>query len=258
MPSAPGTQERFWASSDGHARALRRPDDKWQLQLPADTPGAWPDLVAELRRDVAGAVITAAPPDDDLEPTLRAAGLLPVRRIQHWIVPIDAERLARIGVLPGGRRPQGERPTTHRLLSVIDADPTAVVDLDNTLRHDIPGTAGWRGTVTDLREDLDSAAFEPELYLVAQDDRTGRLDGLIRVWLNETGPRLGCIALRTSVHGTRVTGALIAAVATVLTHRGFREITAETDANNRPAVRLARRLVAAAGPVEVEWEAPRR
>lgn len=242
-------------SGDGAAQAIQRPDDKWQLRLPATATDAWPGLVDELRRDVAGTVITAASPDGELGHVLRAAGLLPVRRIQHWAVPIDTERLARIGLLAGDGPSPAWHPTAHRLLSVTDADLTAVVSLDNALRHEIPGTAGWQGTVTDLHADLDSAAFDPQLYLVAQDVRTGHLDGLIRVWLNDAGPRLGCIAVRASTRGTRVTGALIGAVATVLAQRGYRDITAETDADNHAAVRLARRLGAAAGRIEVEWEA---
>jgi GNAT superfamily N-acetyltransferase len=256
MPSDAEPQDRSWVSGDGRAQAFRRPDDRWQLSLPATAPDAWPGLVAELRRDASGTVITAAPSDDDLEPLLRGAGLLPARRIQHWTVPIDAERLARIGLVPGAGPAHTWHPSTHRLLRVTDAELTAVVGLDNVLRHEIPGTAGWHGTVADLRDELDSAAFDPQLYLIAQDERTGRLDGLIRVWLNDAGPRLGCIAVRASARGTRVTGALISAVAAVLTQRGYAEITAETDADNRAAVRLARRLGAAAGRIEVEWEVP--
>ncbi|MDR7381851.1 GNAT family N-acetyltransferase [Promicromonospora iranensis] len=246
----------LWRSRDGRARAVRRPDGRWQLRLPATAQDAWPELVGELRQGVTGTVITTAPEDPWSAPLLRAAGLVPVRRIQHWSVPIDAEYLAHIGVLPGDEPASPRHPTAHRLLRVTDADPAAVVSLDNTLRHEIPGTAGWQGTEADLREDLASAAFDPELYLVVQDKRSGDYAGLIRVWLNEDGPRLGCVAVRPAVRGTRVTGALIRAVATELVRRGYHRIIAETAATHRAAVRLARRLGASATRVEVEWATP--
>jgi GNAT superfamily N-acetyltransferase len=125
--------------------------------------------------------------------------------------------------------------------------------LDNALRDEIPGSSGWLGTVGDLRAELSDDDFDPELYLIAEHTSTGSYDGLVRVWNRRPVPRLGCVAVRADWRRSRLTTALLTAVARVLAGRGVREVTAETDEENRASMLLARRVGAVPGPVDVEW-----
>ena len=218
------------------------------LRLPEDRPDAWPALVASIRLDVRGELVLEAAADAPavMADQLRVAGLTPRRRTQRWSIPVSVARLPHVA------------PDRHRLISVRDADLERVVNLDNALRDEIPGSSGWLGTVADLRAELSDDDFDPELYLVAEHASTGSYDGLVRVWNRRPTPRLGCVAVRSEWRRGRLTAALLGTVARVLAERGVPQVTAETDEENLASVRLARRVGAVLGPVDVEWVAPAR
>ena len=235
-----------WESDGAQAHAVQRPDGQWYLRLP-DRTDTWPGLIESIARDTGGPLVTTEPEASDRESALRACGMVPRRRSRRWTIPVPPRGM-RTGALP-----EPAEPSHHTLISLADADLVRVADLDNALRAEIPGTVGWRGTAADLDDDMSTDAFDPALYLVARDDRTGAYDGLVRAWHNPDGPRLGCIGVRPQWRGPRLTVALLAAVGHVLADRGYEAVTAETDEENLPAVRLARRLGAHPGPVDVEW-----
>jgi len=130
-----------------------------------------------------------------------------------------------------------------------------VVDLDNTIRADIPGTRTWRGTLADLSESLDDSDFDPALYLVAVHEKTGSYDGLIRVWNRLPWPRLGCLGVRFPWRRTRLPAALVSAVACVLRDRGVTDVVTETDVRNGGSYPMAFSRGISTG-VMTEWERP--
>ncbi len=130
-----------------------------------------------------------------------------------------------------------------------------MVNLDNTIRADIPGTRAWRGTLADLSESLDDADFDPALYLVAVHAQTGSYDGLIRVWNRRPRPRLGCVGVRVAWRRTRLPTALVCAAACVLRDRGVTEVVAETDVRNGGSHPMASSRGTSTG-VMTEWERP--
>lgn len=175
-----------WRTGDLKVRAVRRPDDRWALQLP-DDPTTWAQVVRSRPAQVTRVIINRPEPQPSEEQqALRAAGFRPARTEQQWRVPLAA---------PVGA---GARwiPTTHELRSVTGCDLTRVVELDDAIRQQIPGCEGWHGTVDDLRESLADDEFDPDLYLVAVHRRSGSYDGLVRVWSRPDRPRVGCLGVR--------------------------------------------------------------
>lgn len=242
-----------WTVEGGEAHAVRVPDGRWHVRLPPEREDIWATLLGQIHEDV-GAIRPADPRPHEGElvvtadgdataaqvAALDAAGLAPARRIQHWTVPVGS--LAATGTVTADG---------HRLVPIDDADLERVVALDDALRDEIPGTAGWRGTVRFLQDEIDGE--DPSLYLIAEHTATGDYDGLIRVWNRARLPRLGCLGVRAGLRGSRVTAALLTAVGRVLADRGTTAVTTETDVGNHAVVRLARRLAAEPGRVEVEW-----
>ncbi len=186
--------QRVWVSAGLEVRAFPRPDGKWLVKLPEDHPEVWSRLIEQVRSDVDAPLLINTPADLDVQRsgTLRASGFIPARAEAIWRIP-----LASISARP-------IHSSSHRLLPVDRCDLTRVVDLDNTIRVDIPGTRTWRGTLADLSESLDDSDFDPALYLVAVHEKTGSYDGLIRVWNRLPWPRLGCLGVRFPWRRTRL------------------------------------------------------
>lgn len=177
------------------------------------------------------------------EHALRRAGFVPVRTETTWRLPV-----ATILTTPVHAE--------HRIVSVTELDPEIVAGLDNAIRADIPGTQDWLGTGAQLTDSLADPDFDPALYLVAQHPRTGRLDGLVRVWNRHPEPRLGCIGVTSSCRRTRLAPALLQAVARTLHARGVTHVTAETDDTNRAAQLIALNHGAATVGPAIEWQRP--
>lgn len=240
-----GTSSWNWSIDGATLRGLLRPDGQVQVSFPEGSPLIWADLGALAGADAAGPLLVNRPGDDppEIVTALRLAGFTPVRTEVLWRIPVRS--LTRF------------RPCDrHRLVPVTELDLAAVVDLDNAVREDIPGTAGWRGTVADLEETLADPEFDPQLYLVAQDRESGGLDGLVRVWDRDPMPRLGCLAVRRPWRRTRVAASLVAAVAGTLSARGVIEISTETATNNAAASRLAANHGGIRIGSSVEWVRP--
>lgn len=249
-----GSTER-WRAVDGGAgvgvlRAVVRPDRRCFLIFDDCRDDAYGPLLAaaeaELDRDLHTIV------DESDEPALRRfAGLgFTVQRHEHdYRIATDPARYGLTRVTPS--------PDVD-IISAADADLDRLRTLDDTLRQDIPGSAGWRWDPDGFRDETLGSDFDPATYLVAVDRRTGSYVGLVRVWMRPTGHRLGCLAVLPAFRRTRVTPALVAPVARTLHDRGIREVVTEISAENRAANALLARRGAVRTGGSYELIRPRR
>ena len=86
-------------------------------------------------------------------------------------------------------------PRGYAIRSVSDVDERRAFELDNEIRNLVPGTDGWVGDREWFGEELRSPEFDPSAYLIAVEEATDAYVGLLRIWRNPTGPRLGLIGI---------------------------------------------------------------
>jgi RimJ/RimL family protein N-acetyltransferase len=155
---------------------------------------------------------------------LAEAGFTPARREVKVEVDLDTA-LAAIG---NARLPPGVAA-----ISAADADADRLRLLDDALRDDIPGTAGWRSTPAEFAaETFDPPAFNPATYLVAVDEGTGKYIGLVRIWMNRAGPRIGMFGVLRAHRRRGITLALLARCLLTAREAGHRTTTSEYDETN--------------------------
>jgi len=104
--------------------------------------------------------------------------------------------------------------------------------LDDLLRHDVPGTEGWRWSPEGFREETyESPDFDPATYLVAVDEASEGI-GIARIWMRRDGPRLGLIGVRSDWRRRGVARAMLAAILTEVARRGVATVRTEVDEAN--------------------------
>lgn len=237
-----GMETVTWGAPPHRAQAIRRPDGRWVLRLPEDS-GTWSTLVAAMPESIEPALFCAE--EGRAGDLLAGLGFTVGRTDQLWEVPVTSRKTP-------------IRSADHDLVPVTACDAAAVTRLDNAIRAQIPGTAGWLGTVEDLRASLDDDDFDPGLYLVAVHRGTGSYDGLVRVWNSRPHPRLGCVGVRPEWRRTRLGPALLSAVSATLARRGVSRVVTETDVTNLDSHALAARNGAVPRGRIVEWRLQRR
>lgn len=162
--------------------------------------------------------------DADAHEDLTARGFAVHRREHHYLLPTDPGRTGLTDHRP---------PDTLTLLPVRRADPDRWRRLDDALRQDVPGTAGWRNDPDRFAPDTFSdPEFDPTTYLLAVDEAEGDYIGLVRVWNTSAGPRLGLVGILASHRRRGVAEALLAAVFGVLHRRGQSHVSCEVDVTN--------------------------
>ncbi len=120
--------------------------------------------------------------------------------------------------------------------------------LDDALRGDIPGTGGWRSTPEEFAEEtLDARAFNPPTYLVAVTQDTGECIGLVRIWMNRSGPRIGMFGVLRAYRRRGIALALLA-----------RCLVAARDIGHRRATPNTMRRTRRRGPCSSAWARGRR
>ena len=247
--SSPGLVWRAFAGDQavGAVRAFLRPDNRWFVAFEDGRADSDAPLLAAVAAD-AGADLYASADEDDEASLDRLArlGFTVDRREGRYVIPTGAAG-------PGGAEPEG-----IVIISAADADEDELRRLDDTLRQDVPGTAGWRWDPGDFREEtFDSAQFDPATYLVAVDADSGRYVGLVRVWNPPGRPRLGLIGVTRPYRRRGLARVLLARAFAVLHRRGRAEVTAEADDTNAASRSLLLGLGARreGGDVELVWRA---
>ncbi|MFJ9905211.1 GNAT family N-acetyltransferase [Streptomyces sp. NPDC101152] len=235
----------------GSLLALVRPDQRCFLIHDGSSDARGPLLdaaLATLEADVYAEVDEA---DADAHGDLSARGFVVHRREHHYLLPTDPGRTGLTRHRP---------PTASAFLSVQKADADRWRELDDALRQDVPGTAGWRNDPERFAGDtFTDPEFDPATYLLAADETSGQYIGLIRVWNTSTGPRLGLLGTLAGHRRRRVAVALLAEVFDVLHRRGQGHVRCEVDAGNAASNALMIGIGAerVGGTVEfVRWWAP--
>ena len=220
----------------GVVRALVRPDDRCFVRLESVSPDAYEPLLEAVAEELGRALhVTVEEDDDELRGVYAQHGFVVQRRESEYLIPTnpDVTGLRAVATPPG--------------FVLLDADQVAesrLRALDDALRQDVPGADGWRWDEAGFREEtFDSPAFDPATYLVAVAQPSGDYAGLVRVWNNRTGPRLGLIAVLAPYRRRGLARALLAHAFGVLDSRGASHVSAEVDDANIPS----RTLLAALG-----------
>jgi ribosomal protein S18 acetylase RimI-like enzyme len=227
--------ELTWRAFDGDevagdVSAWLRPDSRCQLFFDMwrpDALGSLTDAVAgDLRRDL---YVTLDDGELDALEAAVAAGFTEHRRESYYRIPTDTAMTA----LARARMPPG-----LDVLSAANADLNRLRLLDEALRQDVPGSSGWRWTQKDFERETFGRGFDPATYLVAVARDTGEYAGLVRVWMNREGARLGLIAMLAPFRRSGAASALLRLVFEVLRARGVASVTCEADDANVPSVSL--------------------
>jgi ribosomal protein S18 acetylase RimI-like enzyme len=214
--------EQWEARQDGNVVgtlvAWVRPDRRCFLFVSDCPPEVYEPLLdtalAELDRDVYL--------EGEATDALTKRGFVVHRREHLYALPSDAPRPTQP---PGG----------FAVVSAADADVDRLRKLDEELRQDVPGTAGWRNDPGEFaRETFQDPGFDAATYLVAVEDGTGDYAGLVRVWIGRDGrpPRLGLIGVRSAYRGRGLARALMTRAFGVLHERGAPEVVTEVDETN--------------------------
>jgi RimJ/RimL family protein N-acetyltransferase len=237
----------------GAVRAFLRPDNRWFVAFDDGRADSDAPLLAAVAAD-AGADLYATADERDQASLDRLArlGFTVNRRESRYVIPTGS------GAGGSAAGAGAAEPEGTVIISAADADEDELRRLDDTLRQDVPGTAGWRWDPGDFREEtFDSAQFDPATYLVAVDADSGRYVGLARVWHQPGRPRLGLIGVTRPYRRRGLARVLLAQVFTVLHRRGQAEVTAEADDTNAASRSLLLSLGArrVGGDVELVWHA---
>jgi ribosomal protein S18 acetylase RimI-like enzyme len=208
----------------GSVTAFLRPDDRWFVNFDrasrADSYG--PLLAAVTRNTVSDLYATVDERDTEAQGILARLGFTVSRRESNYAIPTDPQVT---GLQVG-------QPDGIVIISAVDACEDEMRQLDDALRQDVPGTAGWRWDPDDFHEETFDSQFDPATYLIAIDTASGDYVGLVRVWNSPGRPRLGLIAVLTPYRRRGLASALLARAFSVLHERGATEVTAEVDETN--------------------------
>jgi GNAT superfamily N-acetyltransferase len=235
----PSWGARSWIAQQGSrevgtASAWVRPDGKVSLSVRTDLPEARKALstrvLAVMNQDCFVQVSAA---DPNVIGEWSALGFSEARREEVFVIAVAAAATA----LADTPRPPGVQ-----VLRLAEVDDDRARLLDDELRNDVPGTAGWRWPVEMWRDELSSPAYDPELYVIAVDEGDGRYVGLMRAWNNPERPRLGMVGVVRDWRRRGLGAALLARVIGVLHDRGVEEVSTEVDVTNDASLALVRRM----------------
>lgn len=236
----------------GEVSARLRPDDRWFVYFDTWRADACPPLADAVARDLGRDLyVTLEDAEYDALDACAQAGFAVHRRESCYRIPTDPAVTGLAGaVLPAGLG----------VLSAADADITRLRLLDDLLRQDVPGCEGWRWDAGQFRAETVSPFFDPATYLIAVHQASGQYAGLVRIWRNRAGPRLGLIATLARHRRRGVARALLGQAFAVLAARGETSVAGEADDTNAAALSLLTGLGARryGGNVELIRRQPRR
>lgn len=221
---------RWLAVDDGEAVAVvtawLRPDDRLFL-MPAWTDvRALARLGAGVGNELGRSVTMNADYDDAaLVSVLKEAGFAVETVSEAFEVPFASV----LRVLGRTKRTSG-----YSIVSATDVDEDRLFELDNSVRNLVAGTEGWVGDREWFHGELtESPPFDPSAYLVAIQQGTGEYVGLVRVWRNPSGPRLGLVAVLPEHRSTTVAAMLLQRALDVASTWGSESFVTETSVQNR-------------------------
>jgi ribosomal protein S18 acetylase RimI-like enzyme len=215
------------------AYAVCRPDRRWFVSV-----DAWHDtderplvnaMIADLQQDLYTRIDSGDPASREM--WSRYGFELDRREIEFVISP-DPDHTGLADALV---------PVGLSLLSAEDVDETALRQLDDQLRDEIPGTEGWINDPAEFHDyTFDDKHYDPATYLVAADDEQRQFAGLVRIWASANRARLGLIAVTRDYRRRGLARALLASALRPLHERGVLEVLAEADASNASSLGLLR------------------
>jgi GNAT superfamily N-acetyltransferase len=202
-----------------------RPDDRMFLSFVCDDPAARGPLATAAAETLSRAVRTVVDATDT-----GAIAALETAGFTAELVS-EASRIRFEDALAHLDRAWIPTGFSIQPANVVDED--RLFALDNALRRDVPGTDGWRGDRRWFHDELAEAPpFDPSAYLVGRDDQNDALVGLVRIWRNPTGPRLGLIGVVPDYRNTVIAAALLERALTAASAWGHDTFTAETSLVN--------------------------
>ena len=208
----------------GAVTAFLRPDDRWFVTFDAGQDDACATLIAAVAGNTGSDLYaTAEDTDDQALDLFGRLGFTENRRESNFLIPTDPQLT--------GLRVTAE-PEGVVIISAVDADEDQLRLLDDALRQDVPGAAGWKWDPGDFHEETFDSQFDPATYLVAVEADHGEYIGLVRVWDSPGRPRLGLVAIQRRYRRTGLASVLLARAFAVLHERGKSEVTAEVDDTN--------------------------
>jgi GNAT superfamily N-acetyltransferase len=214
----------------GEVRAWLRPDNRCFLYFDTWRADAYPPLADAVGRELGcDLYVTLEDAEDDALDACAGAGFTVHRRESYYRIPTDPAVTGLAGAV---------LPASLDFLSAADADISRLRLLDDALRQDVPGSAGWRWDAEQFRAETFSPFFDPAAYLVAVDRASGEYAGLARIWRNRAGPRLGLIATLARYRRRGVARALLGQAFAVLAARGDMSVVGEVDDTNVACVSL--------------------
>ncbi len=131
-------------------------------------------------------------------------------------------------------------PSGYAVRSVADVDEERAFALDNRVRSLVPGTDGWIGNRDWFSDELRSEELDPNAYLLAVEQATDEFAGLVRIWRNPDGPRLGLIGILPEHRRTPLAAALLKQgleAASTWGHEAFGTETSLANKGTYPALR---------------------
>jgi len=218
----------------GAVTAFLMPDDRWFVAFDACREDSYEPLLAAVSGNTGSDSHTRV---DDAEESmlelLGRNGFTVARRESNFLIPTDPQ-VTGLEVVA--------EPDDVVVISAADAFEDDLRSLDEALRQDVPGAAGWKWDPGDFHEETFDSQFDPATYLIAVDSASGAYVGLARVWIGPGIPRLGLIATLAPHRRRGLATMLLARAFRVLHERGRPQVTAEVDDTNVAALSLLTRL----------------
>jgi ribosomal protein S18 acetylase RimI-like enzyme len=220
--------------SVGAATTFLRPDDRWFVSFDVSQEEGYQPLLGAVVANTGSNLYTAVDETDEHTlQTLTGLGFTVNRRESNVLIPTDPQ----ITGLHATEEPEG-----IVIISAVDAYEDQLRLLDDALKQDVPGNAGWKWDPGDFHEETFGSDFDPDAYLIAVDKDSGAYLGLVRVWNSPGKPRLGLIAVLSPYRRRGLASVLLARAFRAVHQRGKTEVTAEVDETNTPSRTLLMRL----------------
>jgi ribosomal protein S18 acetylase RimI-like enzyme len=225
---------------------LHRADGRAFISIDTWADDVFVALAEAMTQDLASPVFTVVA-DDDREHLGRWSllGFRDNRREDEYAIPTapEATGLA-ASVLPVG----------FTLLSADRVDEDRLRCLDQELRQDVPGYAGWVNQPEEFhRMTFESRFFDPAINLVAVHE--SEYVALIRTYGLPRQPRVGLIGVLPAFRRRGLARALLAGAFHPLHERGVTSVSAEADQSDPAARNLLKGVgaVRTGGAIELVW-----